>query len=308
MTGVDNSIPEASRSPVDVSPFRRFAHEFASSKLAVVGLIGVVLTILIALTAPWISAQNPYDLAQLDILGSMQPPGTRSADGYIFLLGSDDQGRDMLSAIFYGLRISLIVGLLSTSIAIVIGFLVGLPAGYFGGALDTCLMRLVDLQLSFPAMLVALVLLALLGQGLDKIIFALIFVQWAYYARAVRAAALVETRKEYIQAAQGLALGHMRILFRHLLPNCLPPIIVIATLQLAFSIMLEATLSFLGLGLPITEPSLGLLISNGFGYLMSGAYWISFFPGIALVLVIVSINLVGDRLRDLLNPRLQMSS
>jgi len=166
-------------------------------------------------------------------------------------------------------------------------------------------MRLADLQLSFPSILIALVLLALLGRGLDKIVFALVAVQWAYYARTVRSSALVERKKEYIEAAAGLALSHARIVFRHLLPNCLPPLIVVAAVQLASAIALEATLSFLGLGLPITEPSLGLLIANGFNYLLSGKYWISVFPGVALLLAIVSINLVADQLRDVLNPRLQ---
>ena len=173
------------------------------------------------------------------------------------------------------------------------------------GRTENVLMRIADIQLSFPPILIALVLLALLGQGLGKIIAALVTVQWAYYARTVRGAALVERRKEYIEAAQVLALPPARIVFRHLLPNCMPPLIVIATVQVASAITLEATLSFLGLGLPITEPSLGLLIANGFNYLLSGKYWISMYPGVALVLMIVSINLVADQLRDVINPRLQ---
>jgi peptide/nickel transport system permease protein len=167
------------------------------------------------------------------------------------------------------------------------------------------IMRIVDLQLSFPAILIALVLLATLGKGVDKIIIALIVVQWAYFARTVRGTALVERRKEYIEAAACLALSHRRIVFRHLLPNCLPPLIVVGTVQIANAISLEATLSFLGIGLPVTEPSLGLLISNGFEYMLSGKYWISVYPGIVLLFTIVSINLVGDRLRDVLNPRLE---
>jgi len=182
---------------------------------------------------------------------------------------------------------------------------VGLMAAYFGGRVDNLIMRVVDVQLSFPAILVALILLAILGKGIDKIIVALVVVQWAYYARTVRASALVERRREYVEAATCLALSHRRIVFRHLLPNCLPPLIVVGTLQTAHAIALEATLSFLGIGLPITEPSLGLLISNGFEYMLSGSYWISFFPGIALLVTIVSINLVGDQLRDVLNPRLE---
>jgi peptide/nickel transport system permease protein len=211
----------------------------------------------------------------------------------------------MFSAILYGLRISLVVGACSTVLALTLGLTMGLVAAFAGGRIEALIMRIVDIQLSFPAILIALILLALLGQGVGKIIVALVAVQWAYYARTVRSAALVERRKEYVEAARGLALSRTRILFRHVLPNCLPPLIVVATVQVAAAIALEATLSFLGLGLPITEPSLGLLIANGYQYLLSGKYWISFFPGIALVLTIVSINLVADQMRDVLNPRLQ---
>ena len=206
---------------------------------------------------------------------------------------------------FYGLRTSLMVGVMSGFVAMCLGMCVGLFAAYFGGRVDTVIMRIVDLQLSFPSVLVALILLAILGQGVDKIIIALVIVQWAYFARTVRGTALVERSKDYLDAAQCLALGHLRIVFRHLLPNCLPPMIVVGTVQVAHSIALEATLSFLGLGLPPTEPSLGLLIANGFKYMLSGDYWISIFPGIALLITIGSINLMGDQLRDVLNPRLQ---
>jgi peptide/nickel transport system permease protein len=187
----------------------------------------------------------------------------------------------------------------------VIGLTMGLSAAYFGGRVETVIMRVVDIQLSFPAILIALILIAVLGQGTGKVIAALVTIQWAYYARTVRSAALVEKRKEYMEAARCLALPARRIVFRHLLPNCLPPLIVVATVQVAAAIALEATLSFLGLGLPITEPSLGLLIANGYQYLLSGKYWISFFPGLALLATIVSINLCADQLRDVLNPRLQ---
>jgi peptide/nickel transport system permease protein len=197
------------------------------------------------------------------------------------------------------------VGFISTSIALAIGLALGLAAAYRGGRTETLIMRVADIQLSFPAILIALMLLVVLGQGLEKIIAALVAVQWAYYARTVRGAALVEKRKEYIEAARCLALAPSRIVVLHLLPNCLPPLLVVATVQVAAAITLEATLSFLGLGLPITEPSLGLLIANGYQYMLSGRYWISFFPGVALLLTIVSINLVADQLRDVLNPRLQ---
>jgi len=287
------------------TPFRRVAADFAESRLALVGLATLILILIVAIGAPLVSPQNPYNLATLDIMDSKLPPGGQSLDGMTFWLGSDDQGRDMLSAIFYGLRISLGVGTLATVCALAIGLVVGLIAAWFGGWVEAVIMRLVDLQLSFPSILIALVLLASLGQGVDKIIIALITVQWAYYARTVRGAALVERNKEYIEAATCLALPTSRILFRHLLPNVLPPLIVIATVQVAHAIALEATLSFLGLGMPITSPSLGLLIANGFTHLMSGKYWISLYPGIALLITIVSINLVGDQLRDVLNPRLQ---
>jgi peptide/nickel transport system permease protein len=228
----------------------------------------------------------------------------RGADGTLYVLGTDDQGRDMYSAIVYGLRISLIVALVATAIALTIGTFVGLTAAYVGGWLDALMMRIVDLQLSFPAILVALVLLAVLGPGVDKIVIALVTVQWAYYARTVRATALVERRKEYVDAAVCLAYSTSRILWRHILPNCLPPLLVLATIQVAYAIALEATLSFLGLGMPITSPSLGLLVANGYTHLLAARYWMSFFPGFALLIAIVAINLVGDHLRDILNPRL----
>jgi peptide/nickel transport system permease protein len=287
------------------TPFRRIASDFAASRIALAGLALLGLILLVAITAPLISPQNPYDLAQLDVVDGRLPPGSVSASGTTFWLGSDDQGRDMLSAIFYGLRISLTVGAVSTTIALAIGLALGLAAAYFGGKVEMLIMRIADIQLSFPAILIALILLAVLGQGMSKIIAALVAVQWAYYARTVRSAALVEKRREYVEAARCLALTPARIVFRHILPNCLPPLIVVATVQVAAAIALEATLSFLGLGLPITEPSLGLLIANGYQYLLSGKYWISFFPGIALLLTIFSINLVADQLRDVVNPRLQ---
>lgn len=287
------------------TPFRRVLNDFRQSRTAVTGALLLALIIAIAIFAPWISPQDPYDLSQLDVMSSRLPPGAVNPAGGVFWLGSDDQGRDMLSAIFYGLRISLSVGIISTCLALIIGLAMGLAAAYLGGRVQTLIMRIIDIQLSFPAILVALILIAVLGQGTGKVIAALVTVQWAYYARTVRGAALAEKDKEYMEAAQCLALPSYRVILYHLLPNCLPPVIVIATVQVAAAIALEATLSFLGLGLPITEPSLGLLISNGYQYLLSGTYWISFFPGIALLLTILSINLVADQLRDVLNPRLQ---
>jgi peptide/nickel transport system permease protein len=305
VVATDTPAPAATEPRIE-SPWRRFAAEFAESRLALLGLGMLILIAALALAAPWVSPQNPYDLAQLDVMDSKLAPGEKSSStGKPYWLGTDDQGRDMLSGIFYGIRISLFVGVASTVAALAVGLVLGLAAAYFGGVVDAIIMRIADIQLSFPAILIALVLLAVLGQGVDKIIVALVAVQWAYYARTVRSAALVERQKEYVEAAQVLALSRTRIVFRHLLPNCLPPLIVVATVQVAHAIQLEAALSFLGLGLPITEPSIGLLISNGFQYLLSGKYWISFYPGVALLITIVAINLVADQLRDVMNPRLK---
>jgi len=287
------------------TPFRRFVADFAESKIAVLGLIVFVVILVCALIAPWISPQNPYDLSQLDIMDGRLPPGSQSAEGMTFWLGTDDQGRDMLSGILYGLRISLFVGAGSALLAGAVGSALGLVAAYIGGRFESLIMRLVDLQLSFPSILVALMILAFLGKGIGNVMLALVIVEWAYYARTARGSALAERRREYIEAAECLALSRTRVVFRHLLPNCLPPLIVVGTFQMARAIALEATLSFLGLGVPVTEPSLGLLIANGYQYMLSGKYWISFYPGIALLITIVSINLVGDHLRDVLNPKLR---
>lgn len=297
-------VPAHVPARAETSRWRRFVAQFVTSKAAVVSLLVLLLAIGAALLAPWLSPQNPYDLASLDILDAKLPPGSKNFDGSLtYWLGTDGQARDVLSAILYGMRTSLFVGFVSVTAAFLIGAAVGLIAAYFGGRTDAFLMRLVDMQLSFPSILVALVLLAALGKGVDKVIIALIVVQWAYFARAARAAAIVERNKEYVEAARCMALSWHRILWRHVFPNCIPPLMVIATIDLAHAIALEATLSFLGVGVPVTEPSLGMLISNGFEFLMSGTYWICFFPGIALAIVVVSINLVGDHLRDILNPR-----
>jgi peptide/nickel transport system permease protein len=285
------------------SPLRQVVSALLQDRLALIGLVTVAAFVLAAALAPIIAPQNPYDLSQLDILDSRLLPGSRSVAGLIYLIGTDGQGRDLLSAILYGLRTSILVGLSSAAAALVIGAAIGLLSAYVGGRVDSFLMRIVDLQLSFPAILIALIFLAVLGQGIDKIILALVVTQWAYYARTIRGSALVERKRAYVDAARSMALPDRAILFRHILPNCLPPLIIVATMRVAYAIMLEATLSFLGIGLPVTEPSLGLLISNGFEYLLSGDYWISFFPGLALLLLIVAINLIGDALRDILNPR-----
>ena len=297
-SGRDNGPAPRSRSPL-FQTISALLHD----RLALLGILLLLAFILAAVFAPLIAAQNPYDLSQLDILDGRLPPGSQSTTGLIYLIGTDDQGRDLFSAILFGLRTSILVGISSAAIALVIGASIGLASAYAGGRLDSFLMRVVDIQLSFPAILIALIFLAILGQGVDKIILALIVTQWAYYARTIRGSALVERKRAYVDAARSMALPDRSILFRHILPNCLPPLIVVATMRVAYAIMLEATLSFLGIGLPVTQPSLGLLIANGFEYLLSGDYWISLFPGLVLLLLIVAINLIGDALRDILNPR-----
>lgn len=277
----------------------------ARSPKASIAAIACLLLVLTALFGPLLAPQDPYDLMQISIMDAKLPPGSASMAGGTYWLGTDGQGRDMLSAMIYGLRTSLLVGLVSGVVALVVGATLGLIAAFVGGRVDTLIMRLVDLMLGFPTILVALMLLALIGQGVGKVMFALVLVQWALFARAVRAAALVEKGKDYVEAATCLGLSRARILFGHLLPNCLPPLIVIGTLQVANAISAEATLSFLGIGLPITEPSLGLLIANGYEVLMSGQYWISVWPGLLLLALVFSINIVGDRLREILNPRLE---
>lgn len=284
----------------------RVAADFAQSRIALGGLAVLALVLLAALCAPWITPQNPYDLLQLDVLDARLHPGAVSEAGhYTYWLGTDGQGRDLYSAIVYGLRISLLVGIGSALIAGIVGTLVGLLAAYAGGKVDALLMRLVDLLLSFPTILMALMILAYVGKGVGNVILTLVMLEWAYYARTARGQALVEGRRDYVEAARGQGIPSWRIAIGHVLPNCMPPLMVIGALQVARAITLEATLSFLGLGVPITEPSLGLLISNGYQYLLSNEYWISFFPGLALLATIVAINLVGDQLRDVLNPRLQ---
>ena len=299
-----NSVHSRNSTPKTARPaFYNTVAALLRNKFSLCGLIILGIAILLSVLAPWISPQNPYDLSQLDIMDGRLKPGSASLSGMIYWLGTDDQGRDLLSAMLYGMRTSLLVGVSSAVIALTIGALLGLISAWAGGKTDALIMRIVDIQLSFPPILIALILLAVLGQGVDKIILALVVTQWAYYARTVRGSALLERRRSYVDAARSLALSNPRILLRHILPNCLPPLIVVATMRIAYAIMLEATLSFLGIGLPVTEPSLGLLIANGFDYLMSGDYWISVFPGITLLVLIVAINLVGDALRDILNPR-----
>jgi peptide/nickel transport system permease protein len=286
------------------SPWRQLVADFGRSPAALAALIVAILLVLAAIFAPYITPQNPYDLLQLDVLDARLPPGSMSGTGtHAYWLGTDGQGRDLYSAMLYGLRLSLSVGLGSAVIAGVVGTVFGLIAAYAGGKVDGLIMRLVDLLLAFPSILVAMMLLAFLGKSVTNVVLTLVLIEWAYYARTARAQALVEARREYVEAARSLAIPNWRIVLVHILPNCLPPLIVVATLQVARAITLEATLSFLGLGVPITEPSLGLLIANGYQTMLSGEYWTSVYPGLALLAMLVSINMVGDRLRELLNPR-----
>lgn len=273
--------------------------EYFENKLAVVGLVIFTVLCILALMPSVFASQDPYDLAQLYLKNSFLEPGGE------FLLGTDEQGRDVLSAIIYGLQISLYVGIVSTLLSVFVGFALGLVSGYYGGWIDTLIMRIADIQLSFPSILIALVIMALWGAGVGKIIIAITIVSWVYYARTARGVVLAEKEKDYAQSAKALGMSSLSIIFKEIMPNVTAPIIVIATVRIAEAIILEATLSFLGLGVPITEPSLGSLISNGYIVLFSGYWWTSVFPGLVLVILIVSINLIGDHSRDIMNPRLK---
>ena len=287
------------------TPMRIFFDEFLENRIATVAVTVLFVIIILALSAPLITPQNPYDLATLVLTDARRPPGFVGSNGFTHWLGTDAQGRDLLSAIIYGLRISLQVGFTAGVIAFLLGASLGTLAGFIGGRTEALIMRIIDLQLSFPAILLALVLAALLGQGKWQLIAALVTAQYAYFARTAHGAATAERSKDYVEAALSTPLTPTRVALRHVLPNCLPPLIVVVAVQVANSIALEATLSFLGLGLPVSEPSLGMLISNGFQYMLSGRYWISIYPGLALIALIVCLNLVGDQIRDQLNPRLK---
>jgi peptide/nickel transport system permease protein len=287
------------------APVARFWAEFQEDRIAVAAFAVIVAIAAMAILAPLIAPQNPYDIGKLVLGDARRPPGFVGTGGYVHWLGTDAQGRDLLSAILYGLRISVLIGVAAGAIAFAVGAVMGSTAAFVGGRVEALIMRFVDLQLSFPPILLALVLSALLGQGRTQLIIALVTAQYAYFARTAHGAASTERAKDYVEAALSTPLPTRTVLFRHILPNCLPPLIVVATVQVANSIALEATLSFLGLGLPVTEPSLGMLIANGFQYMLSGRYWISIYPGVALIVLIVAINLVGDQIRDQLNPRLK---
>ena len=282
-----------------------FWAEFVRHPVAVIAAIILLVVIVLAVFAPLIAPQDPYDLSSLVMRDARRAPGYIGTGGYTHILGTDSQGRDLFSAILYGLRISLEMGLLAGAIAFSIGALVGCTAAYVGGRFEALVMRLVDLQLSFPAILLAFVVAALLGQGKGQLIVALVFSQYAYFVRTAHGAAAVERNKDYVEAALSVPMSGWFVVTRHILPNALPPLIVVATVQVASAISLEATQSFLGVGLPPTGPSLGMLISGGFQYLLSGRYWISIYPGVALIILIMAINLVGDQVRSQLNPRLK---
>ena len=283
-----------------------FWAEFRGHPAALTAAFVVAVIIVLAIFAPLVAPQDPYDLASLVLRDARRPPGYVGMGGYTHILGTDSQGRDLFSAILYGLRISLQMGLVAGGIAFAIGALVGSTAAYIGGRFEAFVMRLIDLQLSFPAILIAFVVAALLGQGKSQLIVALTFSQYAYFVRTAHGAAAAERRKDYVEAALSIPMSGWFVVTRHILPNALPPLIVVATVQVASAISLEATLSFLGVGLPPTEPSLGMLISGGFQYLLSGRYWISIYPGAAQIVLIMAINIVGDQVRDQLNPRLKI--
>ena len=290
-------------------------HSFRSSKTTILAAAVTVALVVAALLAPWISPQNPWDPGALQLIDAFNPPAWAPEGSWRFVLGTDDQGRDLLSAIFYGLRVSLTVGFLAVLFAMIVGIALGMFAGYAGGATETVIMRLADVQLTFPTILIALMIdgvtRALLpGEAHDRLavlvlVFSIGVSNWVHYARTVRASTLVEKRKEYVQAARVIGLHPVIIMVRHVLPNVMGPVLVIATVGLAVAILTEATLSFLGVGVPGTQPSLGTLIRIGNNFLFSGEWWIVIFPGIALAMLVLAVNLLGDWLRDALNPKLR---
>lgn len=288
---------------------------FKSSKLVMSAAIATVFIFFVALFAPWIAPQNPFDLINVQLIDAFTPPVWHADGNWSFLLGADDQGRDILSTIMYGSRISLFVGFMAVLLAMLIGITLGLISGYFGGAIDALIMRIADVQLSFPAILIALLIdgvtRSIIPKELhDKIAFFVLVVAiglslWVQYARTVRGSVLVEKSKEYVQAARVIGLPSALILLRHVLPNVMGPVLVISTINLAIAIITEATLSFLGVGAPPTTPSLGTLIRIGNSFLYSGEWWICLFPSLVLALLVLSVNLLGDWLRDALNPKLR---
>jgi len=289
-------------------------YSFRTSPVAMGAALIALVCVFCAAFAGWVSPHNPFDLATLELGDARLPPAWSAEGSSKYLLGTDDQGRDILSAVIYGARISLVVGLVSVVLSVAVGVVFGLLAGFLGGWLDSFLMRVCDVMLSFPPILVAL-LIAGVGRALfpgahESLAFGVLIISisltgWVQYARTVRGSTLVERNKEYVQAARVTGVAPLRIMLRHVLPNVMGPVMVLATIQVATAIITEATLSFLGVGVPPTSPSLGTLISIGNQYLFSGEWWITVFPGLMLVLIALSVNLLGDWLRDALNPRLR---
>lgn len=291
-----------------------FWHSFKRDKVAQVSFGILVIAVLLALLAPLIAPYDPYDLAQIDIMDSEIPPSWEGSGDERFWLGTDIQGRDMWSTILYGTRISLTIGVCAVLLQAFLGIIIGLTAGYLGGRIDSFLMRMADIQLSFSTLMVAIIVLAVfqasfgseLYQELAMIMLILVIgiAEWPQYARTIRASVLAEKEKEYVDAARVIGLRTPRIMFRHILPNTLSPILVISTVQIANAIISEASLSFLGLGMPVSQPSLGSLISSGFEVILSGSWWITVIPGVVLIVIVLVMNLLGDWLRDVLNPKL----
>ncbi|MEJ5999158.1 ABC transporter permease [Paucibacter soli] len=301
------------------SAWRRFFdgdlwHSYRSSPMAILASVIALVCVVCAVFAEFVAPHNPFDLSTLELMDSRLPPAWIDGGSVKYLLGTDDQGRDILSALMYGARISLLVGLASVLLSMLIGVGLGLLAGFAGGRVDGFIMRVCDVMLSFPSILVALLIdgvgRALFPQAHEALaflvlIFAIALTGWVQYARTVRGSTMVERNKEYVQAARVIGVGPLRIMFRHVLPNVLGPVLVLATIQVASAIITEATLSFLGVGVPPTSPSLGTLIRVGNDFLFSGEWWITIWPGAMLVLIALSVNLLGDWLRDALNPRLR---
>lgn len=291
-----------------------FLHSFRNDKIAVASFLVMSLLVVASFSAPLIAPYDPYDPTQIDIMDSEIPPAWLAQGNERFVLGTDAQGRDLLSTILYGTRISLTIGIFAVALQAVLGVTLGLMSGYFGGRLDNFLMRVADIQLSFSTLMVAIIVLAvfqgLFGTELYERLAILMLVlvigiaEWPQYARTVRASVLAEKKKEYVDAVRVIGLGPTRIMFRHILPNTLSPLLVISTVQIANAIVSEAALSFLGLGMPITKPSLGSLINSGFEFIFSGSWWITIIPGLVLITLVLVMNLLGDWLRDALNPKL----
>ena len=313
---MSDTHPDAPRGRLARAWDSDLAYSFRTSPVALVAGVVAVIIILAAILAPWIAPQNPFNPAELILMDGFTPPMSESAmSGTYYLLGSDNQGRDVFSAILYGARISLFVGVSAVLFAMVLGVTLGLIAGYRGGWLDSVLMRIADVQLTFPSILLALLIFGVArgfipneyreAMAIYVLILAIGLSDWVQYARVVRGATMVENSKEYVQAARVIGAHPVKILARHILPNVMGPVLVIGTIGLALAIIAEATLSFLGVGVPPTQPSLGTLIRIGQGFLFSGEWWILFFPALALLALALSVNLLGDWLRDALNPRLR---